>query len=41
MEEVTKNRIMKKKWESLKKRGLTKPKDENENKARAKAAHGY
>ena len=36
-----KERVMKKKWESLKRRGLTKSKDKKENDARAKEAHGF
>jgi hypothetical protein len=41
MEEVVKNRIMNKKWKSLEKRGLKRPKDSEENRKRAKEAHGY
>ena len=35
------NKFMNKKWESLKKRGLTPPKDAEENRKRAKEAHGF
>ena len=33
--------ILEKKWVQLKKRGLTPPKDSEENKKRAEEAHGY
>ena len=41
MEEATKNRILEKKWKSLEKRGFKKPKTPEENKQRAREAHGY
>lgn len=34
-------RKLNRKWKSLEKRGLKRPKDYEENKRRAKAAHGY
>jgi len=34
------NRILEKKWKSLKERGLTRPKDSEENRKRAKEARG-
>ena len=34
------NRILEKKWKSLERRGLTRPKDSEENRKRAKEAHG-
>ena len=36
-----KDRVLEKKWKQLEKQGLTRPKDYDENKRRAKAAHGY
>lgn len=36
-----KKRIMKKKWSSLRKRGLKPAKTSEENRVRAKEAHGY
>lgn len=41
MEDVSKQRIINKKWKSLEKRGIEKPKDKEENDKRAKEAHGY
>jgi len=35
----TKDRIMSKKWKSLEKRGITRPKSAEENKRRAREAH--
>jgi hypothetical protein len=40
MEEVMKNRILKKRWEQLEKQGLKRPKDQEENDKRAEEAHG-
>ena len=40
MKEATKKRIMKTKWKSLEKRGLTRPKTSEENRQRIRAAHG-
>ena len=39
-EEVHKRKL-EKKWNSLKKRGLTPPKDAEENRKRMKEAHGW
>lgn len=36
-----KNRILDKKWASLEKRGIKRPKDSDENRKRAREAHGY
>ena len=41
MEDSEKKRIMDTKWKSLEKRGLKRPKSDEENRERAKAAHGY
>lgn len=40
LEKMHMNKI-KRKWKSLRKRGLTPPKDSDENRRRAYEAHGY
>lgn len=39
--DAAKKRIHKRKWDALKARGITPPKDKAEEKKRLKAAHGY
>ena len=41
MEDHEKKRIMDTKWKSLEKRGIKRPKDDEENRKRAKEAHGW
>ena len=41
MKKDSHQRYLEKKWESLKARGETPPKDIEENRKRAKEAHGY
>jgi len=38
---MNKKSYLDKKWKSLEKRGIKRPKSEKENKERLKAAHGY
>lgn len=39
--QMVREKILKTKWKSLRKRGYTSPKDAEENRRRAKEAHGY
>lgn len=41
MNKDVKKRILDKKWDALRKRGIERPKDSVENRERMKEAHGY